>query len=397
MKFDFLNIALLLGATQGFLLSFLIFQKHRKLYANRFLSMFMFLYSLILAQMLLNDLGYGEKIPHVLLVFLGLPFLIGPLHFLYAKSLINFSAKMKKNDWLHFLPFVVVELYFLSYLFKTNQQIQALFDKQQVNDVSTLFIIHNWLIIIQGMIYLIYTIILINKYSKNIKNIFSTIEKIKLNWLKIITYMVIFVLNFFMIENFLMLFNIQLSYHFNLTSFLYAILIYVLGYIGFSKSEIYAEPEFAELMNHLPKYDQKSIEQKTMYIPKYEKSGLSQQKAKQYLESLLILMEEKEPFRDSELTLNQLAEILAITPHNLSEVLNTKLNQNFFDFVNNYRIEHVKKDLVDPEKQNLKILSIAFDSGFNSKTSFNTIFKKDTGLTPSQYRMHNLNLNAWFL
>ena len=389
MKLGLLNIALLLGAAQGFLLSFLIFQKHRKLYANRFLSLFMFLYSLILVQMLLNDLGYGEKIPHILLVFLGFPFLIGPLHFLYAKSLINFSAKMKKNDWLHFLPFLVVELYFLSYLFKTDQQIQALFNKQQVNDVSTLFIIHNWLIIIQGMIYLIYTIIIINKYFKNIKNIFSTIEKIKLNWLKIITYMVIFVLSFFMIENVLLLFDIELSDKFNLTSLLYAILIYVLGYIGFSKSEIFATPELAVSMRQLSKYDYSSTESKPNGEPKYEKSGLGQQKAKQYLDSLLKLMEEKKPFRNSELTLNQLADLLSISPHNLSEVLNTQLSQNFFDFINHYRIEQAKKDLIDPKKQNLKILSIAFDAGFNSKTSFNTIFKKHTDLTPSEYRSNS--------
>ena len=386
MKFELLNIALLLGTAQGFLLSFLIFQKHRKLYANRFLSLFMFLYSLILSQMLLNDLGYGEKIPHVLLAFLGFPFLIGPLHFLYAKFLINLPAKMKKKDWLHFIPFIIVELYFLSYLFKTEQQRQAMFDNQQTTAVSSLLVIHNWLIIVQGMVYLIYTIILINKYSKDIKNIFSTIEKIKLNWLKIISYMVIFVLSFFMIENFLMLFDIQLSYHFNLTSFLYAILIYILGYIGFSKSEIFAAPELAVSMSQLSNYDQNSLELKPNSVPKYEKSGLGQQKAKKYLDTLLKLMEKEEPFRKSELTLNQLAEILSISPHNLSEVLNTQLNQNFFDFINHYRIKQVKHDLIDPKKQQLKILSIAFDAGFNSKTSFNTIFKKVSGLTPSQYR-----------
>jgi len=341
--------------------------------------------------MLLTDLGYGEKVPHILLVFLGLPFLIGPLHFLYAKSLVNFSMQMKKTDWLHFIPFVVAEIYFLSYIFKTSQQALAFFNNQQINDASLLLVIHNWLIIVQGMIYLILTIILINKYSKNIKNIFSTIEKIKLNWLKIITYMVLFVLSFFLIENLLMLFNVQLSYHFNLTSFLYAILIYVLGYIGFSKSEIFAEPELAESIGQLSKYDQKSLAPKSSSVPKYEKSGLSPQQAKQYLDSLLKLMREKEPFRNSELTLHQLADTLSVSPHNLSEVLNTQLNQNFFDFINNYRIEQVKKDLIDPKKQNLKILSIAFDAGFNSKTSFNTIFKKYIDLTPSQFRMQALN------
>ena len=191
-----------------------------------------------------------------------------------------------------------------------------------------------------------------------------------------------------------MVFGIQLSYHFNLTSFLYAILIYVLGYIGFSKSEIFAEPEFAESMSRLSNYDQTFHEPKPTSVPKYEKSGLSQQKAKQYLDSLFKLMKEEEPFRDCELTLHQLAETLSISPHNLSQVLNAQLNQNFFDFINHYRIEQVKKDLIDSEKQHLKILSIAFDAGFNSKTSFNTIFKKHTNMTPSQHRKQALQKKA---
>ena len=391
MKFGLLNIALLLGAAQGFLLSFLIFQKHRKLYANRFLSLYMFLFSLNLIQMLLTDLGYNNKIPHILFAFLGLVFLIGPLHFLYAKSLINFSVKMKKNDWLHFIPFTIVELYFLSYFFRSGQQDQAIYENQLVYDTSFFLMIFNWLIIVQSIIYLIFTIVLINKYSKKIKNIYSTIEKIKLNWLKILTYMVLFVLSFFIIENLLMFFGMQLSYRFSLTSLLYAILIYVLGYIGFSKSEFFAEPKFAESMSHLQKYDQKINEANATPVPKYKKSGLSPQKAKQYLQSLIKLMEDEEPFRDSELTLHQLAETLSISSHNLSEVLNTQLNQSFFDFINYYRIEQVKKDLIDSEKQHLKILSIAYDAGFNSKTSFNTIFKKQTSQTPSQYRKQLFN------
>ena len=93
-------------------------------------------------------------------------------------------------------------------------------------------------------------------------------------------------------------------------------------------------------------------------------------------------MVEKEPYIDSELTLNSLAEMLSISPHNLSEAINTQLDKSFFDFINFYRVERVKKDLLDPTNNHLKILAIAFDAGFNSKSSFNTIFKKHTNMTP---------------
>ena len=69
----------MLGAAQGFLLAALIFQRHRKLIAHRFLGLLMFIYSLLLIQMLLTDLGYDQKFPQILLAFLGLPFLFGPL------------------------------------------------------------------------------------------------------------------------------------------------------------------------------------------------------------------------------------------------------------------------------------------------------------------------------
>lgn len=121
-------------------------------------------------------------------------------------------------------------------------------------------------------------------------------------------------------------------------------------------------------------------------IKKYEKSGLSEDRAKVYLNRLMNLMEKDRPYVDSNLTLTQIAEKLEISPHNLSEIINTQLQQNFFDFINSFRVEKAKSDLIDLKKQHLKILSIAYDAGFNSKSSFNTIFKKITNMTPSEYR-----------
>jgi YesN/AraC family two-component response regulator len=97
-------------------------------------------------------------------------------------------------------------------------------------------------------------------------------------------------------------------------------------------------------------------------------------------------MEQDKLYRQSDLTLSQLAGSLHITPHNLSEVINTQLGRAFNDLVNEYRIREVKNDLSDPSKKQLKILAIAFDAGFNSKASFNTIFKQLTHTTPSEFR-----------
>lgn len=119
---------------------------------------------------------------------------------------------------------------------------------------------------------------------------------------------------------------------------------------------------------------------------KYRTSTLSTEQKQQYMEVLLDYMDKEKPHLDPELTLNSLGEVLSLKPHHLSEVLNEALGKNFYDFVNMYRIEIVKEKMADPEASKFKLLALAFDSGFNSKTAFNRAFKKVTGLAPSRYR-----------
>jgi AraC-like DNA-binding protein len=118
----------------------------------------------------------------------------------------------------------------------------------------------------------------------------------------------------------------------------------------------------------------------------YEKSGLTEAQAEAYEKQLLRLMDEEKPYRNSYLTLQELADELSISAHNLSQVINTRLGKNFYDFVNEYRVEEVKRRLLDPKYRNLKILAIGLDAGFNTKSTFNAFFKKHTGVTPSRYR-----------
>jgi AraC-like DNA-binding protein len=118
----------------------------------------------------------------------------------------------------------------------------------------------------------------------------------------------------------------------------------------------------------------------------YEKSGLTPAQAEAGMQQLLRVMEEKQPYRNSLLTLQELADEMALSAHNLSEVINTQAGKNFYDFVNRYRVEEVMRRLQDPRYAHLTILAIAEESGFNSKSTFNAFFRKATGLTPSQHR-----------
>ena len=93
----------------------------------------------------------------------------------------------------------------------------------------------------------------------------------------------------------------------------------------------------------------------------------------------------KTPYIDGKLSLKQVAQKMEISTNYLSQVINENLKKNFFDFVNEYRVNLVKQKMKDPTNSQYTLLALAYDCGFNSKSSFNVIFKKNTGLTPSQY------------
>ncbi len=119
---------------------------------------------------------------------------------------------------------------------------------------------------------------------------------------------------------------------------------------------------------------------------KYERSSLTKEEAGKLLKTLEEFMMINKPYLDPELTLPDLAGMIKVNRNHLSQVINLELNENFNDYINKFRVEEIKKYFTDQDKQNLKILALAYDAGFNSKASFNTIFKKVTGITPSEYR-----------
>ena len=127
-------------------------------------------------------------------------------------------------------------------------------------------------------------------------------------------------------------------------------------------------------------------EEQQLVTKKYEKSTLTGERAERYLNKLLQCMKEKKPFTDGHLSLQKLAGDLSIPPHHLSQIINERLGQTFSDFINSYRVEEAKRRLLDPAFKHLSLLGIAVDVGFNSKSSFNSVFKKHTSMTPSEFR-----------
>jgi len=374
------NIVLIVAASQSFLLAVLIFQKHRALFANRFLAALLFCFTVISIHLLIQDAGVYQIIPFVF-VIVGIPLTASPLQFLYTKYLLRRQTHIAPGDWIHFALFLLFESALLiAFVFGFVDFSEA---TAATPDTAPFFLrLFNWLLIAQGLFYVAAGLRLIIRFNKQLKEVLSSIEQLQMNWLRNTTLAMLSAWILFLVEDTLMTQGINLS-NYVFVSVVFAIYVYAMGFFGLMKSEIFSDPSVEKVMHVVEEIE---ITQDENNGAKYQRSGLSDETAGQYLQSLLRLMEEKKIYRNSSLTLTELSEELSVSPHNLSEVINTKLRKNFYDFVNGYRLEEAKKDLADRSKQHLKILSIAFDAGFNSKATFNTLFKEQTGVTPSEYR-----------
>ncbi len=374
------SVVLVIASAQAFLLAGLTFQRHRALYANRFMSMMMLVVGIAVIHMLVQDNGFYDRHQGLLYIVLGILFVVEPLHFLYTKYLLSRAERFDVRDVVHFLPAVVVEVLVVLFVFLYPKTVSVPATHNAAL-VPAWLRIYNWLIVAFGIAYALTTLGVLRRYQKTAKNIVSSLEEVRLNWLMYLSVAGIAVWIIFLTENTLLAFGINLS-NFVLTSVCGGIYVYAIGYYGLLKSEVFAAPGVGTTMQEIFE----AAVGESAPAGKYTRSGLDQQTITLLAGKLAHLMDEKKPYTDSSLTLTKLAAMLSISPHNLSEVINTQFGKNFYDFVNGYRIEQVKCDLSDPAKSNLKILSIAFDAGFNSKASFNSIFKASAGTTPSEYR-----------
>jgi AraC-like DNA-binding protein len=153
-----------------------------------------------------------------------------------------------------------------------------------------------------------------------------------------------------------------------------SVFVILIGYFGLKQKIIYGNEDSS---------DPVSI---NAAQPKYAGSKLSGEEAKQLADQLKKHMLSSKTYQNPDLTLSMLATQMGISSHILSQVINEQFNLNFFDFVNQYRVEEFKQRITNPSYNNFSLLGIAFECGFNSKSAFNRIFKKATGYTPSQYK-----------
>jgi AraC-like DNA-binding protein len=224
------------------------------------------------------------------------------------------------------------------------------------------------LLFLSLIIYSYLVIRILVKHQKRIKDTYSfSSGKITFTWLKYIT--IVFILTYFSLIVFFLLDNdnsLGFSSHYipaiGLTIISFSLTYYIL-----------MQPAFS--------FEDGAGQKENLYT-----SGLDQNRTITMKKNLISFMENEKPFLEPELSIQQLADKVRIPRHYLSFLINEELHKNFFSFINEYRVEKAKNLLADPQYQDDTVLSVGLNSGFNSKSSFNAIFKQYTSFTPTEYR-----------
>jgi AraC-like DNA-binding protein len=364
-----------LGAVQALLLACaLVSIKRGNRTANLLLAAFVANASILIVWTVLNSTGYVYLFPHLLKVNHPFDFAAGPLLYLYVRALTSKQPELRKKDLLHFIPFALCVVYLSPYYFQSAAAKLYLF--LYSSSGVRWYYVRSSLVIVQVLVYLALSCWLVVRYLRQVKEKKTTAaSRAALFQVK---FLVISFFALWVVAVARYLFDVRypnyMQYSNLVLPFGGTIVIYTLAYLGLRRPET------------LGGGDANALDANAAPAKKYEKSTLTGERSEQYLKRLLALMETEKPYTDGDLTLPALATRLSVSPHHLSQIINERLNQTFTDFVNSYRVEEAKRRLLDPAFKHYSVLGIAEEVGFNSKSSFNSVFKKHTNMTPSEFR-----------
>jgi AraC-like DNA-binding protein len=372
----------LIAAFNAFFFTALLLQKKPKAKHDYILTLWLIYLGSLIGIYSLNSHELFTHFHLLSVSFISLFLMHGVFMFFYVSSLVSLKKRFNKKSLLHLSPFFLFNLYILIISFFPDISNTIRLDHvHSDSDSPLLFLFFLILTILSGPIYFALSIRFFKKLDINIFNNFSFYENVNLRWLRSLVYI------FGVVWTALIIITV-IHHVFNLFSPVFctdgiflslSVFVILIGYFGFKQKVIFSY----EYQSEHSLTEENKI--------KYAGSRLTKDEANEYAEKLNKLMISSKPFIKPTLTLHELASELDITAHYLSQIINEKYDLNFFDFINKYRVEEVKAKIMDPKFDNYSLLGIALDSGFNSKSAFNRIFKKSTGQTPSQFKISSLN------
>ncbi|MBU1101533.1 MAG: helix-turn-helix domain-containing protein [Bacteroidetes bacterium] len=379
-----MNQLYLIGFAQALFFTLLILTKKNKILSDYVLAFFIFLLG---GQLFFIYSYYGglyEQYPSIIIIDIYYWVLLGPTLLLYT-YLMSRNKLPGKIFLLSFIPLIIITIGAYKYIFIDGSNFFSTPSESLFEEVSGYIWLYN------TPLFFLFTIFLLKKHSFRIKDYFSSEKNVNLKWVYFLTSgFAIFLLVLLFGRYLDNLIGLVLPRGYSYIWLVMVLYIFGIGVYGYRQRGIFVNFDIDEVLKQ-PGEKQPSISGRIKPLEKthYEKSGLSKEEAEEILNLVQNKMAEEKFYIDCEINLSELAKEVGTTTHKLSQVINEKTNKNFFEFINEYRIDEVKAQLLDPAKNNLKIISIAYDCGFNSKSAFYTLFKKHTGITPAEYRQTN--------
>jgi len=407
----------IVGISIAFFLSLLLLSKKGKTQADKILTIWLLVMGvhLLLYYLFFSRIAY--QLPFLLGLGMPLPLVQGPFLFLYTASLTNQLTGRKRLWLIHFIPAAICYLYLIRFFILPADQKVFIFQHKGVG-FEGFQLVNLAAIVVSGITYVCWSLLLLRRHRKAILNEFSYTEKINLRWLQMLIYGIAFIWVLVLATDEILFAGVVLF-------------IILIGYFGITQPGIFTsrppnmhfnQPGGTETEIKVPagtaagqlikvnpvgqqsgpspanvfsnEQSQASIAREDLSEKKkYSKSGLNAEMAENLHNRLIQLMETEKLFTESELSLSDLARRLNTLPNYLSQVINDKEGKNFYDYINALRIEEFKILVSKPENRKYTLLSLSYDCVFNSKSSFNKNFKKVTGLSPSEYLNH-LNMEV---
>lgn len=344
------------GISIAVFIEFLLISKKEKSEADVVLAVWIFSMAV---HLFFAYLFFSEQIfnyPFLLATDMPLPLMHSVFLYWYVGSMTDQLPENRKLVIVHFLPALLMYGYLTSFFILPAEEKIRIYQSNGAG-YEMFDAVRFYAIILSGVVYIGWSAVLLSKHEKRILDEFSYQDKVDLQWLRVLTWGLGAIWLLIFVSDEILFGGV-------------VVFVFLIGFFGIRQSRIFT--------HHIEEAGE--IEKE-----KYSKSGLTKELSDKLYGSLSALMHKDALYRQNDLSIDDLADKLDVHPNYLSQVINEREKKNFYDFVNQYRIEECKKLMSDPKNRHLTLLALAFECGFNSKSSFNRYFKKATGQTPSEY------------
>lgn len=395
MSFDeIFKVALLIGGVIMFIMSFILWFHPSKSIANRILSLLIFTWGFCVLLFNFQSLKFYARFPNILGVGTNLTALFFPLMYLYIRYYINDFRANYKNVALHLIPFlgffaILAPIYFTPVSEKLRWVTELGLPEWAINRLG----VCAWLLIVYGIFYTVLSFREIRRFEVMSGTDLNVDQKKALSWIKQFLSINIFLwaigTSGVLLEMLDASFKIDLFklYYFGLTVLTLRMSVYGAYNPNFYQLDKTGIKAYESTLIKLPGIVQNETSSNNYknYVKGEAKSDASHEENQKDLKTIVDHIEHTKPYLNSNMSLQNLADATHLSKHRVSELLNSSLGMSFYEIINEYRVKEVIRLINEGKHQDHKLLHLAELAGFNSKATFNRIFKKTTGKTPSQY------------